>query len=82
MQTLRELRAIDKDKDDRLTALGYHLATLPVDPRLGKILLFGALFHVCEPMLTVAASMSFRSPFVSPLEKRDEAGKRNLSDYS
>jgi ATP-dependent RNA helicase DHX36 len=75
IQTLRELRAIDAEKDDRLTALGYHLATLPVDPRLGKILLFGALFRVCEPMLTVAAAMSFRSPFLSPLDKRDEADR-------
>jgi ATP-dependent RNA helicase DHX36 len=26
-------------------------------------------------MLTVAAAMSFRSPFLSPLDKRDEADR-------
>ena len=26
-----------------------------------------------DPVLTIAASISFRSPFVSPFEKRDEA---------
>jgi HrpA-like RNA helicase len=56
-----------------LTALGFHLATLPVDPRVGKMMIYGSLFGCIDPALTIAASMSARSPFVSPFDKRDEA---------
>ena len=48
-----------------LTPLGYHLAGLPVDVRIGKLMLFGAIFRCLDPVLTIAASLSFRSPFVS-----------------
>jgi len=56
-----------------LTALGFHLATLPVDARVGKMMIYGALFGCVEPALTIAASMSARNPFMSPFDKRDEA---------
>ena len=56
-----------------LTALGFHLATLPVDPRVGKMMIYGALFGCIDPALTIAASMSARSPFMSPFDKRDQA---------
>ena len=56
-----------------LTALGFHLATLPVDPRIGKMVIYGSLFGCTDPAITVAASMAARSPFVSPFDKREEA---------
>jgi HrpA-like RNA helicase len=56
-----------------LTALGYHLATLPVDPRVGKLMIYGSLLGCVDPALTIAASMSSRSPFVSPFDQRDAA---------
>jgi HrpA-like RNA helicase len=56
-----------------LTALGFHLATLPVDPRVGKMMIYGALFGCVDPLLTLAAAMSARSPFVSPFDQRDQA---------
>eukprot|EP00960_Hanusia_phi_P002215 63548-Hanusia_phi.AAC.1 len=59
-----------------LTALGRHLAALPVDVRIGKMLLYGAILGCCEPVLTMAAAMGFRSPFMSPMEKREEADKK------
>lgn len=34
------------DSNDNLTALGHHLAALPVDVRIGKLMLFGAIFQV------------------------------------
>lgn len=36
------------DNDDNLTALGEILATLPVDVRIGKLMLFGAIFQVID----------------------------------
>ncbi|CAM9706751.1 unnamed protein product, partial [Phaeothamnion confervicola] len=64
-----------------LTALGYHLASLPVEPRVGKLMIYSAILGCVEPALTIAASMSARSPFVSPFDKRDEAeaAKRGMA---
>eukprot|EP00980_Cylindrotheca_fusiformis_P031466 scaffold26431_cov122-Cylindrotheca_fusiformis.AAC.1 len=63
----------DLEVSSELTALGFHLAVLPVDPRVGKMMIYGSLFGCCDPALTVAASMSSRSPFMSPFDQRDEA---------
>ena len=79
-----EIREVSSDPDgesvdeslvvsSELTALGFHLATLPVDPRVGKMMIYGSLFGCVDPALTIAASMSARSPFVSPFDKRDAA---------
>lgn len=59
-----------------LTALGFHLASLPVEPRVGKLMIFGALFGCVDPALTIAASMTTSKPmFVSPFEQRDAANE-------
>jgi len=52
--------------------LGYHLAALPVDPRIGKIILFGAIFSCLDPVLTIASTLGFRDPFVYPLVGNDD----------
>lgn len=57
----------------RLTSLGHYLAALPVDVRVGKALIYGAMLRCVEPIITIAALMSGRSPFLSPPNKRDEA---------
>ena len=46
-----------------LTPLGKHLAKLPVDVRLGKMLIFGALFRCTDRVLTIAAALSSQSIF-------------------
>ena len=38
-------------------AAGWHLASLPVNPRIGKMLLMGALFGCIEPVLTIAGAI-------------------------
>lgn len=60
---LQDLGALTSD--EKLTPLGYHLASLPVDVRIGKLMLFGAIFRCLDPALTIAASLAFKSPFVS-----------------
>ncbi|XP_027721058.1 putative ATP-dependent RNA helicase DHX57 [Vombatus ursinus] len=82
---LQDLGALTPD--EKLTPLGYHLASLPVDVRIGKLMLFGAIFRCLDPALTIAASLAFKSPFVSPWDKREEANQKKLefalanSDY-
>ncbi|XP_056281028.1 putative ATP-dependent RNA helicase DHX57 [Pseudoliparis swirei] len=76
-QRLQDLGALTAD--EKLTPLGYHLACLPVDVRIGKLMLFGAIFRCLDPALTIAASLAFKSPFVSPWDKREEANEKKLA---
>lgn len=82
---LRDLGALTPD--EKLTPLGYHLASLPVDVRIGKLMLLGSIFRCLDPALTIAASLAFKSPFVSPWDKKEEANQKKLefafanSDY-
>ncbi|KAK7094211.1 hypothetical protein V1264_007863 [Littorina saxatilis] len=71
--TLQELNALDGEEN--LLPLGKHLARMPVDPHTGKMILFGAMFCCLNPILTVAASLSFKDAFVIPLGKEKEADK-------
>ncbi|KAF6732859.1 putative ATP-dependent RNA helicase DHX57 [Oryzias melastigma] len=74
---LQDLGALTPE--EMLTPLGYHLACLPVDVRIGKLMLFGAIFRCLDPALTIAASLAFKSPFVSPWDKREEANEKKLA---
>ena len=44
---------------------------LPVEPKLGKMLIFGAIFNCLDPILTVVAGLSVRDPFMTPFDKKD-----------
>ena len=78
---LRDLRALDAE--ERLTPLGRHLARMPTDARVGKMLLHGALLGCLDPILTIAAAMSGRPLFFSPKDARDaaDAAKRKLNAH-
>jgi ATP-dependent RNA helicase DHX57 len=70
--SLRQIQAIDAH--NKLTGLGAHIAQIPADVRVSKLLLFGAILRCLDPVLTVAACMtSNQSPFLNPFERRDEA---------
>jgi HrpA-like RNA helicase len=58
-----------------LTPLGYHLARLSMDVCLGKMLIMSCVLMCVEPMLTVAAMLCGKSPFLTPthLGKAEEA---------
>jgi len=70
MDLLVKIGALDGDD---LTALGRHLSMIPADLRLGKLMVYGALFGCLDPCVTIAAILTVKSPFVSPQDKRDEA---------
>ena len=52
-----------------------------MDVRLGKMLLYGALFGCVDPITMTAAAISYKSPFVAPLEQRElaDAARRAFS---
>ncbi|XP_006448337.2 DExH-box ATP-dependent RNA helicase DExH5, mitochondrial isoform X1 [Citrus clementina] len=73
------------DHNEELTVLGQYLAMLPMEPKLGKMLILGAIFNCLEPVLTIVAGLSVRDPFLAPMDKKDlaEAAKSQFShDYS
>ncbi|PIA38909.1 hypothetical protein AQUCO_02700241v1 [Aquilegia coerulea] len=59
---------------------------LPVDPKLGKMLVMGAIFRCFDPILTVVSGLSVRDPFLLPQDKKDQAGtaksRFSAKDYS
>ncbi|XP_061136394.1 ATP-dependent DNA/RNA helicase DHX36 isoform X2 [Syngnathus typhle] len=74
IKNLQVLNALDHSEN--LTPLGFHLARLPVEPHIGKLILFGALLGCLDPVLTIAACLSFKDPFFIPLGKEALADKR------
>jgi hypothetical protein len=58
---------------EKLTALGASLTQLPVDCRLGKLLLLGVSLGCVDEALTAAAALSSRSPFLCPPDAREKA---------
>ena len=64
-----------------LTPLGQHLSKLPVDVRLGKMLIFGALFQCLDTVVTIAASLSCKSPFATYLHDAALAQAKHKEFY-
>ncbi|KAI1296281.1 hypothetical protein EDD11_007419 [Mortierella claussenii] len=77
IKTLEDLNALDGATGE-LTPLGKHMADIPADLRVAKMLIYGAVFRCLEPILVVASCMSVKSPFVSPMDKRDEAQTKKM----
>jgi len=87
VEELVRLGAIEVDEHtgkEKLTALGKHLTNLPLEARLGKLVLYGAAFGAAatDAALTVAAALTSRNPFLAPLEERDAAAtaKKSFAD--
>ncbi len=68
---LRELQALDES--DGLTALGRRLADLPVDPRLGRMILAGAEQRCLREILIIVSALSIQDPRERPVDRRTEA---------
>lgn len=67
------------DDQECITPLGRYLAQMPVDAPVGKMLIFGCILKCLNPILTIAAALSGRSPFLSPIDKREEANAARLN---
>src|SRR5690606_8612609 len=67
---LEELGAMHKDQ---LTATGRQLARLPLDPRLGRMLIAAAEQHSLREVLIIVAAMAVQDPRDRPPEARQQA---------
>lgn len=66
VQLLKTIDALDPWED--LTELGSHLLDLPVEPRLGKMLLYAVVLKCLDPILTIVCSLAYKDPFILPAQ--------------
>jgi ATP-dependent helicase HrpA len=70
---LHELRALDPAAAEPLTALGRQLARLPIDPRLGRMVLEADRRGCVREVAVIAAALSIQDPRERPAEHRAQA---------
>ncbi|WP_413673957.1 ATP-dependent RNA helicase HrpA [Massilia cellulosiltytica] len=74
-QLLQELGAVDDANE--LTAMGRKLAKLPLDPRVGRMIL-AAVDNVClTEMLIIASALSVQDPRDRPMEYQQQADEKH-----
>jgi len=72
-RTLREVGALDRAKN--LTEEGRRMATMPVDPRLARMLLEAGREGVLAAVLPVVSGIETQDPRERPQDKQKEADK-------
>lgn len=80
---LHELGAVDAR--NALTAVGRQLARLPVDPRIGRMLLEASKRSCLREVLVIAAALSVQDPRERPIEAQqaaDQAHRRFADEHS
>lgn len=71
LETLRELDAIDDA--GQLTPAGHALAKLPIDPRIGRMILAAEREGALEEVLVIAGALSTQDPRLRPHDDRERA---------
>lgn len=78
--SVKNLQALDALTDEEnITPLGRLLASLPVHPSLGKMIVLGVIFRCLDPMLLLGAAAEERAIFNNPLDRRREAQACHMS---
>lgn len=75
VQLLQELGAFDAD--GRITDIGRRLAQLPVDPRLGRMILQADAEGCVREILVLAAALSIPDPRERPADREDAARQKH-----
>lgn len=70
-RTLREVGALDKDRV--LTEIGRELCRLPVEPRMGRMLIEARHENCEEAVVVIVAGLETSDPRERPAEKKGEA---------
>jgi len=75
LASLFELGALDAQGE--LTPLGKRLARLPLDPRIGRMLLAGHEFHCLQEVLIIASALSVQDPRERPMDQQQAADEQH-----
>lgn len=76
---LKELQAVDDRK--QITRLGRDLARLPVDLRLGRMLLSAGKHGCLNEVLTIVSAMSLQDPRERPHERQQAADEKHRQHW-
>ncbi len=76
VQLLEELGALSVG-DAGLTRIGKRLARLPIDPRLGRMILEAERLGCVREVLVIAAALSLQDPRERPAEMRPQADQQH-----
>jgi ATP-dependent helicase HrpA len=68
---LQELGAVDARR--QITETGLQLAKLPLDPRVGRMILAARREHCLNEILIIASVLSIQDPRERPMDKREAA---------
>ncbi len=74
-RTLRELGALSEE--GTLTDIGRRLAKLPLDPKLGRMLLAAAGEHCLDEVAIIASALSVPDPRDRPADKQTQADQKH-----
>ncbi len=74
-KTLFEIQAVDHDRN--LTDVGWQLAKMPVDPRIGRMILAGAAEHALHEVLIIASALELQDPRERPHDKQQQADRQH-----
>ena len=72
---LEELGAVSSG--GKLTALGRQMATLPVDPRLARMVLAAQELQCLEEVLVIASALAVQDPRERPADKQQQADQQH-----
>lgn len=85
LEELGAMQKVAKRQPPKLTAIGRALGRLPVDPRLGRMVLAAEEFSSVREILIIVAGLSIQDPRERPHDKQqkaDELHKRFLDNDS
>src|SRR5579883_1706006 len=77
VRLLAELEAMTDGR--RVTSLGRQIARLPVDPRLGRMLLAAARHRCLAQMLVIASFLETQDPRERPAERQQQADEKHAA---
>ena len=75
VRLLQELKAMDEER--RVTSLGQQIAGIPVDPRLGRMLLAASRQRCLTEMLVVASFLEGQDPRERPSDAQQQASEKH-----
>ncbi|MGH8189688.1 MAG: ATP-dependent RNA helicase HrpA, partial [Steroidobacteraceae bacterium] len=74
---LQELKAVDESR--QVTSLGRQISTLPLDPRLARMLLAASHHSSLSEMLVIAAFLAAQDPRERPAEAQAQADQKHAA---
>ncbi|MBJ7537618.1 ATP-dependent RNA helicase HrpA [Marinomonas sp. C1424] len=76
-RALTELGALKRDK---LTPIGRQLAKLPIDPKLGRILIAAQQHNVLKEIAIIVSALSIPDPRERPQDKKTQSDQAHAQD--